>query len=362
VAFVMRTHEFVGGAEASMVLLAEYLPPRYEVIALLSDRAADRTIERLSAVGARSVRVAGLRRRPTPASVLRLSRTLGQLGPAIVHVNATDQGDGLTGLLAARLARIPSVLNVRNVIPDRSRPRELASAWAIRRADLALAPSDFVGSYLRRLGARTAVVMNGVPAPHLNKTARAELGLQEDAFVVGGIGRLHRQKGWDVLCEAAEKVRRKRPDLIFIVVGDGEERTRLASLPSCANVRFVGYRRSASSLLSAFDILAVPSRYEAFGRAAVEAMLAGVPVVASAVQALPEVLDQHAVFVPPEDAEALAAALLQLTEDEQARRALAGAARDRAEAFFGVERMADETADAYDLLVEEHQARASRAG
>jgi glycosyltransferase involved in cell wall biosynthesis len=348
----MRTHEF-GGAEASMVLLAEYLPPRYDVIALLSDRAGDETIERLSAVGAHSVRVAGLRRRPTPASVLRLARTLGQLGPTVVHVNATDQGDGLTGLLAARLARIPTVLNVRNVIPDRSRPRELVSAWAARRADLALAPSDFVGSYLRRLGARTAVAMNGVPAPHLNQDARAELGLQEDAFVVGGIGRLSRQKGWDVLCEAAEKVRRERPDLVFVVVGDGEERSRLASLSSCTNVRFVGYRRSASSLLSAFDILAVPSRYEAFGRAAVEAMLAGVPIVASAVQALPEVLDRHAVFVPPEDAEALAAALLGLAEDEPARRAMAAAARARAESLFGVDRMARETAAAYDSLVAE---------
>ena len=334
-----------------MVLLAEHLPPRYDVLAVLSDRAADETVERLSAVGAVSVRVAGLRRRPTPGSVLRLARTLRELGPTVVHVNATDQGDGLTGLAAARLARIPTVLNVRNAIPDRSRPREFASAWALRRADLALAPSDFVGSYLRRLGARTAVVMNGVPAPHLNQDARAELGLQEDAFVVGGIGRLTRQKGWDVLCEVAEKVRRERPDIVFVVIGDGQERSRLESLSSCTNVRFVGYRRSASSLLSAFDILAVPSRYESFGRAAVEAMLAGVPVVASAVQALPEVLDRHAVLVPSEDAEAFAAAVLALDEDEPKRRAMAAAARERAESLFTVERMARETADAYDLVI-----------
>jgi glycosyltransferase involved in cell wall biosynthesis len=347
----MRTHEF-GGAEASMVLLAEHLPPRYDVIAVLSDRAADETVERLSAVGAVSVRVAGLRRRPTPRSVLRLARTLRHLEPTVVHVNATDQGDGLTGLAAARLARLPTVLNVRNAIPDRSRPRELASAWAIRRADLAVAPSDFVGSYLRRLGARTAVVMNGVPAPHLDQDARAELGLPEDVFVVGGIGRLTRQKGWDVLCEAAEKVRRKRPDIVFVVIGDGEERSRLASLPSCTNVRFFGYRRSASSLLSAFALLAVPSRYESFGRSAVEAMLAGVPVVASAVQALPEVLDDDAVLVPPEDADALATAVLALAEDEPARQAMAAAARARAESLFGVERMARETADAYDILID----------
>jgi glycosyltransferase involved in cell wall biosynthesis len=344
-----------------MVLLAEYLPPRYDVIAVLSDRAAEETLERLAAVGARIVQMDGLRRRPTPPSVIRLARVLRKLGVSVVHVNATDQGDGLTGLLAGRLAGIPTVLNVRNAIPSRSRSRERVSAWFVRRADVALAPSEFVASYLRGLGAQTAVVVNGVPAPHLKQDARAELGLQEEAVVVGGIGRLHRQKGWDVLCEAAEKVRQERPDIVFVVVGDGEERTRLASISSCKNVRFIGYRRSASSLLSAFDILAVPSRYESFGRAAVEAMLAGVPVVASAVQALPEVLDRHAVFVPPEDADALAAALLGLAEDEEARRALATAARGRAESLFGVERMARETADVYDLLAGESRARVSSA-
>jgi hypothetical protein len=347
----MRTHEF-GGSEVSMILLAEHLPPRYDLVAVLSDRAAEETVERLSEAGARTVRVAGLRRRPTPASVLRLARTLRALRPALVYVNATDQGDGLTGLLAARLLGIPTILNVNNVIPGRSAVRELVSRWAMRRADLALAPSDFVGSYLRGLGARMRVVKNGVPVPHLNQDARAELDLAQDAFVVGGIGRLHRQKGWDVLCEAAGKVRRERSDTVFVVVGDGEERGRLMSISACSNVSFVGYRRSAESLLPAFDILVMPSRYEAFGRVAVEAMLAGIPVVASAVQALPEVLDGHAMLVPPEDAEALAAALLELLEDERARRAMAAAARVRAESLFGVERMARETAEACDIVID----------
>jgi glycosyltransferase involved in cell wall biosynthesis len=70
------------------------------------------------------------------------------------------------------------------------------------------------------------------------------------------------------------------------------------------------------------------------------------------VQALPEVLDDDAVLVPPEDAEALAAAILTLAEDEAGRRAMAAAARARAESLFGVERMARETADAYDVVID----------
>jgi glycosyltransferase involved in cell wall biosynthesis len=247
-------------------------------------------------------------------------------------------------------------MNVRNVIPGRSRSRELLSRWALRRADLALAPSDFVGSYVRGLGAQTRVVKNGVPAPQLVHDARASLALPEGAFVIGGIGRLHHQKGWDVLCEAAGRVRDRMPGAVFVVVGEGEERARLTAMPSCRNVRFVGYRRAASSLLAAFDVLVMPSRYEAFGRVAVEAMLTGVPVVASAVQALPEVLDGQAILIPPDDPEALADALVALAEDPDGRRAMGPAARARAEALFGVDRMAQETADAYDVVLDHRDA------
>jgi glycosyltransferase involved in cell wall biosynthesis len=352
IAFVSDTSEF-GGAEVSMVLLAEHLPARYEFVGVLTDAAAVETRERLARAGAKVVEVAGLRRRPTPASVVRLVRSLRRISPTIVHVNATDQGDGLTALLAARALRLPTIMNVRNVIPGRSRSRELLSAWALRRADLALAPSDFVGSYARSLGAETRVVKNGVPAPRLLHDARASLALPEGAFVIGGIGRLHHQKGWDVLCEAAGRVRDRLPGAVFVVVGEGEERARLTAMPSCRNVRFVGYRRAASSLLAAFDVLVMPSRYEAFGRVAVEAMLTGVPVVASAVQALPEVLDGQAILIPPDDPGALADALVALAEDPDSRRAMAPAARARAEALFDVDRMARETAAAYDFLVAE---------
>lgn len=341
-----------------MVLLAEHLPARYEFVGVLSDSAAVETHERLTRVGVRAVEVVGLRRRPTPGSLARLVRSLRELAPTLVHVNATDQGDGLAGLLAARALRLPTIMNVRNVIPGRSRSRELLSAWALRRADLALAPSDFVGSYVRGLGAQTRVVKNGVPAPQLLPDARATLALPEGAFVIGGIGRLHHQKGWDVLCEAAGRVRDRLPGAVFVVVGEGEERARLTAMPSCRNVRFVGYQSSASSLLGAFDVLVMPSRYEAFGRVAVEAMLTGVPVVASRVQALPEVLGGQAILVPPDDPAALADALFALAEDPERRMTMGPAARARAEALFGVERMARETAAAYDFLIDEQRREA----
>jgi glycosyltransferase involved in cell wall biosynthesis len=239
IAFLSDSAEF-GGAEVSMVILAEHMPTRYEFIAVLSDAAAAETRERLARAGAKLVEVAGLRRRPTPASVIRLVGSLRRISPTVVHINATDQGDGLTGLLAARILRLPTILNIRNVIPGRSPMRELLSRWALRRADIALGPSEFVGAYLTGIGARAHVVTNGVPAPSLDPGARASLGIEESAFVVGGIGRLHQQKGWDVLCEAAQQVRARLPGAIFVVVGEGDERARLTARPSCRNIRFVG--------------------------------------------------------------------------------------------------------------------------
>jgi glycosyltransferase involved in cell wall biosynthesis len=333
-----------------MALLAEHMPSRYEFVAVLSDAAADETRERLARAGARIVEVTGLGRRPTPASIVRLARALRRISPTIVHINATDQGDGLVGLIAARALRLPTIMNVRNVIPGRSGFRELVSRWALRQADMALAPSNFVGGYLTTIGANSYVVTNGVPAPRLSARARASLGIEDTAFVVGGIGRLHPQKGWDVLCGAAAQVRAKLPGAIFVVIGEGRERARLRAMPSCRNIRFVGYRSQASSLLGAFDVFVMPSRYEAFGRVAVEAMLAGVPVVASSVQALPEVLNGHAVLIPPDDSKALAAAIVALAEDPDRRAAMGQAARERTEALFDVNRMALETVAAYDVL------------
>ena len=135
-----------------------------------------------------------------------------------------------------------------------------------------IAISQSIASYLGHLGVASTVIYNGVASPELRPDARSHLGLGDAEFVVGGIGRIHEQKGWDVLCRAATMVRERAPEAEFVVVGDGPARQSSVARNERAPVRFVGYEPNASSLLGAFDVLAVPSRWEGFGRVAVEAI------------------------------------------------------------------------------------------
>ena len=174
--------------------------------------------------------------------------------------------------------------------------------------------------------------------------------------VVGGIGRLHEQKGWDVLCRAAATVRARYPDSHFVIIGEGPERDELEAIEQCAQVRLAGAIEDAAGLVGAFDVFVVPSRWEGFGRVAVEAMLAGVPVIASDVGGLPEVVDDAGILTPVDDAVALAAAIERLIENPALRAELGERGRERGRRRFGNERMVQEVGAVYETMIR------SRAG
>ena len=349
VVLVSDSEEF-GGAELSLASLAGGMAESLDLVALVGDRCAEETRRRLVRAGARLRTIQGLRRRCTPTGFVRLLAALRAQRPALVHVNCSDQGGLMAPILAAWLMRLPVLATVRLVSPGRKRWRERISTWILRRADAVIAVSNSVASYLARGGIEATVVYNGVSLPEQRPDAREFLGIGADEFVVGGLGRLHRQKGWDLLCRASRSVIERVPEATFVVIGEGAERAALEALPECGSVRFAGHREDAAALLSAFDVLAVPSRFEGFGRVAAEGMLAGVPVVASSVDGLPEVVGDCGVLVPPEDPESLAEALVRLAEDPGRRSEHAEAGRRRAQERFGVGTMVERTREVYARL------------
>jgi glycosyltransferase involved in cell wall biosynthesis len=240
------------------------------------------------------------------------------------------------------------------VVPGRSAWREWLSGRILHGFDVIIAVSEAVARYAERKGVAAKLVLNGLPPTPPDPAARSALGLGAAKLVIGGVGRLHEQKGWDVLCRAAPLVREQLPDAVFTVVGDGPERDSLEAIPECAEVRFVGYRSRAAALIPAFDVLAVPSRYEGLGLVPLEALFHGVPVVATSVEGLGEVLGDCAVLVPPDDPEALAAGIVRAASDEELRKELSARGRERAERLFTAERMAEETLAAYKSVAEKH--------
>ncbi len=330
VAVLLDAVLFAGAERALEVLLQGMTAAGDEVAIVLPEQADPQVAGRLAPFGP-VVAVPGLARRPSPAAALAVRRAVRASRPDVVHLNLTDQGDGLVLVAAVRGLGVPVVAVLHNAIPGTAAWRERLSGLVLRQADRVVAVSEAVGRHARAAGARTSVVHNGLDPVPLDPDPRARLGLPPDALVVGGVGRLREQKGWEVLAEAGRLLRGTHPQARVVVVGDGPLHGPLAR---AGGLELLGPRDDAAALVGAFDVLAVPSRFEAFGLVAVEAMHAGVPVVASDVDGLPEVLGDTGVLVPPEDAGALHAALAALLDDPERRARLGAAGRARALSLF----------------------------
>jgi len=336
-----------GGAEVYLASLAAHLGARWQFVALVGEHAAAELVAQLVQAGADVRTIRGLGRRPRPLAILRAIRALREIRPAVVHVSLTDQGDGLAPLAAAWCCGPTTIAMLHLVIPGRAKGREWVSRRALRLPQLVIGGSAHVAAYAREAGAQSRAVMYGVDPPVQAPEPRASLGLPPYAPVVGGIGRIDIQKGWDVLCRAMPLVRARVPDARCVVIGDGPALSGLRGLAAETGVSFVGYRERASSLVGAFDVLAVPSRYEAFGLVAAEAMMAGVPVVASAVGGIPEVVGDTGLLVRPERPDELADAIVEVLRDRSHARERGERGRVRAFRLFTAARMAGEVDDLY---------------
>ncbi|MCU0800998.1 MAG: glycosyltransferase [Rhodobacteraceae bacterium] len=212
--------------------------------------------------------------------------------------------------------------------------------------DAMIAVSDNVRSHVAQaIGvdeSRIRLVPNGIAADKVRKldraTARRQMGLQPGDLAIGVIGRICAQKGQEDMVEAALLLRQTRPEAVVLLIGAAEDAAlssrlaaRIAAAGASTTIRFIGHMPDIAPAYAALDILAAPSRWEGFGLMLVEAMAAGLPVVATDAGAIAEVTGGAAQLVPIGDPTAMAAALAAL--DMQKRTALAKAGLARAQAF-----------------------------
>jgi glycosyltransferase involved in cell wall biosynthesis len=187
----------------------------------------------------------------------------------------------------------------------------------------------------------------------MTPTPRAELTNDPAAPLVLTVARLDAQKGIPVLLDAVASV----PDAAFVVAGDGPDRAaleaRAVSLGLADRVRFLGHRRDVASLLAAADVLVLPSLYEGLPLSVLEAMIAGVPVIATAVGGTDEVVrdGETGTLVPPGDASALAAAIRRVLGDRERSSRLADAARALVAREHSVEAMVASVSRLYETLL-----------
>lgn len=299
--------------------------------------------------------------------VRRLAGALREREVEVVHAHQ------YTPFFYAALARLWSGNAFRLILtehgrhfPDRVSPLRRAANRLVlgRLADEVCAVSAFSADRLRRrdgFSGAVRVIENGTDVSHFEPgddrpAARRRLGLDPDRRVVLHVARFHPVKGQQVLLHAFGDVAAARPDVDLLLAGDGPLRGELEALSGglglSARVHFLGVRHDVPELLRAADVFVLTSRSEAAPLTLLEAMAARVPVVATAVGGIPEMVrhGREGLLVPRDDAAATARALLQHLDDPAAAAALAEAGAARVHERYQLERCVDRYAALYRRL------------
>jgi glycosyltransferase involved in cell wall biosynthesis len=287
--------------------------------------------------------------------VLRFAGRLRRERVELLHTH--EFGMNAFGSAAALLARIPAVCTIhgRHWVADRPR-RARAYRWLRRLGVPVVAVSeDLAGFLVQGLGlprARLEVVHNGIPLPAeippaertaRRSSAREALGIPPDLALIVAVGNLYPVKDHASLLRALARL----PGARVAIAGRGAEEEPLrrlaAELGLADRVHLLGLRDDVETVFASADVFAQPSLSEGLPLAVLEAMAAGLPVVASRVGGIPEAVadGETGYLVPPADPAALAAALARVLEAEDRGSALAAAARARAAAEFSVEQMTE---------------------
>lgn len=205
-------------------------------------------------------------------------------------------------------------------------------------------------------------IYNGIDAQECSQLkmdvskTKEGLGIPLDYAVLGTIGRLEPEKGQRYFIEAAKLVLEKMPKVKFLIIGEGTLKKELqdyaAKLGIVDCITFLGLRKDIYTLLSIMDIFVLPSLYEGFGIAILEAMSACLPVVASNVGGIPEVIvdGQTGFLVKPANPKDLADKILLLLNNKDMRLAIGQRARKRVEDFFDLKMMTKDTECLYEQL------------
>ena len=318
-----------GGAQESYTgLLLRLDRAKYDVRAL--SLSAGSAVQRLRALG---VAAEVIEAEDDEAAVRELAAWLRREEIDLVHAHMFRAE--VVGTRASVAAGVPVIAATVHSSRVRS-PQDVALLASLTpMMDRLIVPSEAIEHKVRcegREGARFAVIPNGVDlsrfaSPARPSTVRADLGIPADAPLVGVVARLEAEKGHRHLLEAWPAILAKAPDAWLVVVGEGSEadslREHVAGLgrPVSRRIVFTGRREDIAALTAELAVAVLPSLREAQGISILEAMARCVPVVASAVGGIPEVITSgmDGILVPPADPAALATAVAELLTDPALR-------------------------------------------
>ncbi len=298
----------------------------------------------------------------------QLRQFLKDEGISLVHTHGV-RANFLARPLARKLA-LPVVTTFHSELSfDYRRRAEYWFAALLTRlgnscTDVYIAVSSAIAHGMPALGIppeKIFVIHNGIdPRRFLTRWSRLQFrqyfSLPADALVVGTVARLHPVKGHPYLLKAAPSLVKEFPQLYFVLIGDGSDKTQLQALAKELGIQhriiFAGFMPDVEQLYPAMDIFCLPSLMEGMGISLVESMYCGTPVVATQVGGIPELVtgEVDGLLVPPGDAASLGAAIRRLLVDGALAKGLAAAGQQKAQKFT-VQAMTRQVENVYDGLL-----------
>lgn len=192
------------------------------------------------------------------------------------------------------------------------------------------------------------VIYNGIDFDEYGRgrvIRRERLGISADAFVVGMVGRITKQKSPDAFVKMALEVKQKISDAFFLIVGDGDDRENIEQMIGESGLQnsflITGWVDDPLNYVEIFDVAMLLSRWEGFGLVLPEYMLMKKPIVATRVDAIPEVIGDAGVLVDSKDYQSMAKSAISFYEDEELRKRVVEAGKRQVEKF-NVQKNADE--------------------
>ena len=303
-----------------------------------------------------------------PRIPYRLARFVAAVRPTILHCHLVHAN--VLGRLVGSLMRVPHIIATIHTAEQHQRWHLTAEKLTCRLSDVSVCVSPSVARHTRRFAgvpaSRLRVITNGIDidrfadAPAVSPADLTSLGLTTGRKTIVSVGRLDSVKALDVLLHALALL----PDQLdpqLLIVGDGPERPRLQRLVTRLSLQqqvfFAGPRRDVPAILKAAELFVMPSLFEGFGLAALEAMAAGLPVIATRTAGLTDLIDSNStgLLVPTGNPQQLAQAITTLLSDPPRAARLATAAGAHARDHFSLHRTIAEYTALYRQLLTTHR-------
>ena len=290
--------------------------------------------------------------------VFKLYKIIKRMRPDLVHLHSR-RGADIMGGLAARAAKTPAIVLSRR-IDNPVRRGVLSKLKYGTLCDRIIAISNGVLNALLKGGvepSKITCVHSAVQAHDFDVTPTAslrdELGIPKDALLIGIAAQLIERKGHRYLLDAMPDIIQSHPNVRLLVLGQGhllpKLQTQVKNLGIENNVMFGGFRRDMPQTLRQLDLLVHPATMEGLGVAILQAMAAGLPVVACPVGGIPEAVHDgvNGLLVPPRDSKQLGAAIIRLLSDPELRARMGKAGREIVEKDFSVDSMVEGVLSVY---------------